>query len=260
MCQILFYTHGFTPPAQWCPVMSSVIKANSTGKTGRVPLSSQIAEMLIRDIHTGALPDGERLPPERSMAQKLGIAVGTLRKALAELEQQGLLYRVQGSGNYIHHPVNVENVYALFRLEKISGPAKPTAQLLSVEKTDRSIDLPLPGKSKHAFRFIRIRRLDNTVAALEEIWLDGRFANEIDASNVGEALYRFYRDHLDLRITRAEDRVGVEQLPDWAPAVFDDQKKSHWGFIERRARDQDGMIAEFSRTWFDPSEVRFVTR
>ncbi|MFK7994659.1 MAG: GntR family transcriptional regulator [Granulosicoccus sp.] len=240
--------------------MPSAAKTPPAQKTGRVPLSGQIAEMLMRDIHSGVLPDGERLPPERNMAQKLGIAVGTLRKALAEIEQQGLLYRVQGSGNYISHPLDVENVYALFRLEKIDGPATPSAQLLSVEKTQRTTDLPFPGKCTHAFRLTRIRKLDDTIAALEEIWLDGRFADEIDASMVGDALYRFYFEHLELRITRAEDRVGVAQLPDWAPAVFDDQKHSHWGFIERIARDQDGLIAEYSRTWFDSREVRFVAR
>ncbi|MFK7861192.1 MAG: GntR family transcriptional regulator [Granulosicoccus sp.] len=240
--------------------MESVGNEPLAQKTGRVPLSGQIAEMLIRDIHTGVLPDGERLPPERNMAQRLGIAVGTLRKALAELEEQGLLSRVQGSGNYVNHPLDIDNVYALFRLEKIDGPASPSAQLLSVEKTERTSDVPLAGKCAHSFRFERIRRLDNTVAALEEIWLDGRFADEIDASDVGEALYRYYRNHLDLRITRAEDRVGVAKLPDWAPSMFDNQKSSSWGYVERKARDQDGLIAEFSRTWFDPLNVRFVAR
>ncbi|MFK8082768.1 MAG: GntR family transcriptional regulator [Granulosicoccus sp.] len=240
--------------------MPSAASEPLTQKTGRVPLSGQIAEMLIRDIHTGTLPDGERLPPERDMAQKLGIAVGTLRKALAQLEKQGLLSRVQGSGNYINHPLDIDNVYALFRLEKIDGPANPTAQLLSAEKKAKPDEFPLPGKCPHAFRFTRIRRLDASVAALEEIWLDGRFAETINVSFVGDALYRFYREHMDLRITRAEDRVGVALLPDWAPNDFDEHRQSHWGFIERIARGQDGLVAEYSRTWFDPQEVRFVAR
>ena len=41
--------------------------------------------MLIRDIAAGRLSEGERLPPEREMAAELGIAVGTLRQALADL-------------------------------------------------------------------------------------------------------------------------------------------------------------------------------
>ncbi len=58
----------------------------------------QIAETLVRDIAAGTLIDGEKLPPERDMAKDLGIAVGTLRKTLSELESRGLLERIQGSG------------------------------------------------------------------------------------------------------------------------------------------------------------------
>ena len=240
--------------------MSTDTKTPFTSKTGRVPLSGQIAEMLVRDIHRGVLPDGERLPPERSMAQKLGIAVGTLRKALAILEEQGLLSRVQGSGNYINHPLNVENIYALFRLETPSGPATPTAELLEMQKTERSDAVPLPGNSTHAFRFRRIRYLDGDASALEEIWLDGRYATDIDMTLVPHSLYCFYLEHLGLRITRAEDHVGVAQLPDWAPSIFTERAISQWGFVERMSRDQDGLVAEYSRTWFDPDKARFVAR
>ena len=68
-----------------------------------LPIYMQTAEMLIREIASGRLIDGERLPPERNMAADLGIAVGTLRKALDDLSAKGLLERVHGSGNYIRH-------------------------------------------------------------------------------------------------------------------------------------------------------------
>lgn len=69
--------------------------------SGSLPVYLQIVELLVRDIAANRLIDGERLAPEREMAAQLGIAVGTLRKALAELQSRGLLERVQGSGNYI---------------------------------------------------------------------------------------------------------------------------------------------------------------
>lgn len=240
--------------------MRSVSKGSKSSEAGPLRLASQIAEMLVRDIHRGVLPDGERLPPERIMARTLGIAVGTLRKALAELEHRGLLVRIQGSGNYIHHPLDVQNVYALFRLEKTEGPASPTADLLGMEKIAKPDDLPLPGPCPHCFRFTRIRKLDDTIAALEEIWLDGRFANSLDSELIGNSLYNFYLEHLGLRIIRVEDRVSVATLPHWAPPVFSERSHTHWGFVERVSRDQDGLTAEFSRTWFDPVEVRFVAR
>ncbi|ASJ72597.1 GntR family transcriptional regulator [Granulosicoccus antarcticus] len=227
---------------------------------GRVPLADQITEMLVREIKTGILPDGERLPPERSMAERLNISVGTLRKALAELENRGLLTRVQGSGNYVNNSLDEANVYALFRLELTTGPAAPSARLLSVERLAKPAQLPPIGDTAHAFRFRRIRILDTTEAALEEIWLDGRYADQIEAHTVPDSLYRFYRDDLKFRITRVEDRVSVAPLPDWAPDSWREHNPVSWGFIERLARDQDGQPAEFSRTWFQPEQVRFVSR
>lgn len=231
-----------------------------TELTGRVPLVNQITEMLVRDIKTGVLPDGERLPPERGMAEGLNISIGTLRKALAELESRGLLTRIQGSGNYVNSTLDEHNVYALFRLELLDGPATPSARLLSLERMDKPADLPDIGSAVQAFRFRRIRHLNQREAALEEIWLDGRHASDIDITEVTESLYRFYRDNLGFRITRVEDRVGVSRLPDWAPEAWQQRYSGDWGFIERLSRDQDGELAEYSRTWFDPEHVRFVSR
>lgn len=62
------------------------------------------------------------------MAESLGVAVGTLRRALAILEERGLLRRVQGSGNYVEAKAEVQSVYEFFRLELINGGGFPTAR------------------------------------------------------------------------------------------------------------------------------------
>ena len=55
-----------------------------------LPKYVQISERLIREIAAGHIADGARLPPERDMAAEFGIAVGTLRKSLADLEENQL--------------------------------------------------------------------------------------------------------------------------------------------------------------------------
>jgi len=234
---------------------------NHTDNAAKLPLVDQISEMLVRDIHSGVLPDGERLPPERTMAQNLGISVGTLRKALGRLESQNLLRRVQGSGNYVQCKPDISNIYALFRLEHIDGPSSPTARLLSCQRVNsKPANLPVHSAAAHAFRFRRLRYLNDTHAAVEEIWLDGRYGEQINQDELGHSLYQFYREHLDCRITRTEDRVSVDTLPSWTPTDFHPQLEDHWGFIERISRDQNGLIAEYSHTWFNPEQIRFVAR
>ena len=107
-----------------------------------LPKYVQISELLIREISAGRLLVGERLPPEREMASDLNTSVGTLRKSLKELELKGLLERVQGSGNYIRHGDIDESVYAMFRLELLSGGGLPRADILNVRNLEKPINLP----------------------------------------------------------------------------------------------------------------------
>ena len=151
-------------------------------------------------------------------------------------------------------------MYALFRLELIRGEGAPTAELLSVDRQMKPEDLPVFGESSHAFRFRRLRRIGGITAALEEIWLDGSYARSISIDDVPDSMYLFYKEHLGFWIARTEDRVSVANTPDWAPTNWTLDKQTTCGYVERQSRDQQGRLAEFSRTWFDPNKVQFVSR
>ncbi len=224
-----------------------------------LPKYIQASETLIRDISAGRLHDGERLAPEREMAARMGIAVGTLRKALSELEERGLVERIQGSGNYVRHRPEASGLYAFFRLERLDGGGLPTADLLEVSRLDKPDDLPPFGRSTEAFRIRRIRRLSAEPAALEEIWLDGIWASEIAPSQLSESLYLFYRRSLNLWIARAEDRIGIAPVPDWGRTygVF---ASDIAGYVERFGETETGEVAEYSRTWFNTDRARYVSR
>lgn len=225
--------------------------------SGSLPRFLQIAELLVRDIAAGRLADGERLPPEREMADRLGVALGTLRKGLAEIEARGLLRRVQGSGNYIRALADPRSIYAMFRLELVEGGGLPTARLLSLDRLPRPAGLPGPGP---AHRIRRLRLLNDRPAAVEEIWLDGRHADAVQPEALSESLYLFYRESLGLAITRAEDRVGLGHVPGWAPADFGPRPGQLVPHILRIAHDADGNRAEMSQTWFDNDVARYVAR
>ena len=229
----------------------------STSKTA-LPKYVQIAEMLIREIAAGRLADGARLPTERAMAAELKIAVGTLRNALEDLESRGLLKRVQGSGNYVRYRPEAAGVYAFFRLERIEGGGLPTAEVLSVKRVNAPVGDWCDAETAHRIR--RLRRLSGEPAALEEIWLSGRWAESLSAEDMSESLYLFYRQSLGLWIASAEDRVGIGEVPDWRVPEFPLNAGAPVGYVERIGRTPEGEIAEFSRTWFDSDKVRYVSR
>lgn len=229
-------------------------------QSSALPKYVQTAELLIREIAAGRLADGARLPPERDMAGDLDISVGTLRKALNDLTDRGLLERVQGSGNYVRHKAEAAGVYAFFRLELVDGGGLPTADILSVDRMKKPEDLPKFGRSDEGHRIRRLRRLSGVPAALEEIWLDAGWAETVTREDLLESLYLFYRTQLGLWIARAEDRIGVDSVPDWGVPEFKLKAGAPAGFIERWGRTNEGDIAEFSRTWFDASVARYIAR
>ncbi|WPY94182.1 GntR family transcriptional regulator [Limimaricola variabilis] len=224
-----------------------------------LPLHQQIAELLIREIASGRLVEGERLPPERDYAARLGTSVRTLRKALAELTEKGLLERVQGSGNYVRRNARAESVYSMFRLELPEGGGLPRAQLLDLARMQKPADLPEFGAASEASRIRRLRRLNDTIIAVEEIWLDGAVGT-IDPGKLGDSLYLYYKTRLGFWITRAEDRVTVGAVPDWAPEAFTLRPGTITGYIERLSWAQGPAPVEFSRTWFDTARAHYVQR
>jgi GntR family transcriptional regulator len=229
-------------------------------QTGALPLHMQISETLIRDIAAGRLVDGERLPPERDMAAAHGIAVGTLRKALQTLQDKGLLERVQGSGNYIRAQTDAPSVYSFLRLELAQGGGLPTARVLSVDRLPKDPALPPFGANPEGHRIRRLRFLSGTVAAVEEIWLDAAYAERLTIADLSDSLYYFYANRLNLRIARAEDRVGMGPVPDWAPTEFPHGPGTPLPQITRVSTSHAGDSVEASFTWYDPQTVRYTVR
>lgn len=216
---------------------------------GALPKYLAIAEMLTRDIRAGRLADGERLPGERDMAQSLDCSVGTLRNALALMEERGMLSRVQGSGNYIRVPKQDQSLYAFFRLEKHGGGGLPSARILGVDWQG----------ADQRWRIRRVRALDGEDIALEEIKVRLPEAAALDQLDLSESLYLTYRTEFNLWITRAEDAVHIDAWPKWSPLAKTDGQAIA-GRVDRQGWDQNGELAETSTTWFEPSRAKYISR
>jgi GntR family transcriptional regulator len=237
-----------------------------------LPLYVQISEALTREMAAGHWKAGDRLPPEAQLAQSLGVAVGTLRKALAELEQRGLLERRQGSGTYVQpdaqsHSATIGNsVYDFFRLELVRGAGLPTAAVIDFQKIKRPSHVPVLGTQGDAtcYRLRRLRSLNAVPVAVEEIYFDAgpqvNAQTNLTLDDLGEALYLFYRQKLGFWITRAEDSLGMGAVPAWAPSLFKPAAASPCAQIERRAWSMTGCLQEYSLTWFDTARCRYVNR
>lgn len=65
------------------------------------PAYLQIADDLRQEVTAGRLQEGERLPARRQLAQRYGVAVETIRRALDELARDGLISTQSTRGTYV---------------------------------------------------------------------------------------------------------------------------------------------------------------
>lgn len=65
------------------------------------PIYIQLVEQLKIKIISGKLPSGERLPSVRDLALMTKVNPNTMQKALAELEETGLIYTERTNGKFV---------------------------------------------------------------------------------------------------------------------------------------------------------------
>ncbi|PVE44270.1 GntR family transcriptional regulator [Limnohabitans planktonicus] len=230
-----------------------------------LPVYLQIAELLARQIKAGYWHSGERLPTEAELAQTLSVAVGTLRKSLALLEEQGVLERIQGSGTYVRQTQGTQQIYELFRLELADGPGLPTAQILDLSLQEHPQRLREGGETwapmgNHCWRVRRLRFLSQVPVALEEIWFSAAACPDLTLQEVGDSMYLFYQQRLSVWIARVEDQISAAPAPVWAVQPLGRLPGECCGYIERVSWTSSNQVAEFSKTWFDPAVCRYSSR
>src|SRR6201996_3078361 len=66
-----------------------------------VPLHRQLFLVLHDEIARGAIAPGDALPTEQSLCDQFGVSRITVRRALADLAEQGYIERRQGVGSFV---------------------------------------------------------------------------------------------------------------------------------------------------------------
>ncbi|NOQ18713.1 MAG: UTRA domain-containing protein [Desulfobacterales bacterium] len=65
------------------------------------PVYFQLQKKLLKEIEDGRWSPGQIIPPERALAESHRLSVGTVKKAILNLVNEGYLYRIQGKGTFV---------------------------------------------------------------------------------------------------------------------------------------------------------------
>ncbi|RMC48818.1 GntR family transcriptional regulator [Lactobacillus sp. ESL0228] len=90
-----------------------------------IPIYLQIKQYLYRQIITGKLQPGSKIPSVRELAVLLTVNVNTVQRALQQMNTEGILFTKRGEGNFVTEDTKL--------LEK-------TKQELIEEELDKFVD------------------------------------------------------------------------------------------------------------------------
>ena len=107
---------------------------DGSSQAGTVPLWQRIEAALREDLAGGRFGPGERLPGEHALAQRFGATRNTVRRALAEMQNAGLLRIVHGQGCFVREEPIIYEIGERTRLTEnlLAQNAQGARRLLSL--------------------------------------------------------------------------------------------------------------------------------
>ena len=106
-----------------------------------LPLYGQVRDRLLRRIVQAEWSAGEALPNEFKLASQYSVSIGTIRRAVAALEQHGIVKRVQGRGTYVAGQGSQALIQKFEPLRLRDGNSfVPNFELVSVKREAPSIE------------------------------------------------------------------------------------------------------------------------
>ena len=176
-----------------------------------------LAAALRQRVVDGEWPPGTALPAETRLATEHGVALGTLRRALEMLAEQGLIERRHGKGTFVRGGLPGAPMLRFFRFGAGEGEV-PRSRILSRQTVAASAEVARRlgiGRGEAVLRLQRLRSLDGQPRLLEDIWLPLPLFEpllELPTADWGDLLYPLFADRCGVAITRATDEISFAPL------------------------------------------------
>lgn len=229
-------------------------------RSGPVPLYYQVASRLERAILDETLPAGARLENEVALAARLGLSRPTVRRAIQDLVDKGLLVRRRGIGTQVVHGKVTRNVdfTSLYEDLERSGQ-KPETVVLSVAivpADDLTAEALGVRSASPVLHLKRLRSADGVPLAILDNVLPEQFADFDRDALDKHGLYQLLRARgVIMRV--AKQRIGARAASSQEADLLDLSRGAPVLTMARTAFDNSGVAVEFGQHCYRPDRYSF---
>lgn len=229
-------------------------------RSGPIPLYYQVASRIEKAIMDGSIAVGTRIDNEIALGERLGISRPTIRRALQELVDKGLVVRRRGIGTQVVHGGVTRSVELTSLFEDLASSNRhPTTRLLLLESTEATASVAERlgvAEGAPVLHMRRLRLADDVPLALLENYLPEDFS-DLSASDLVEfGLYQLLQGR-GVTIRVARQRIGARSASADEARSLGLEKHSALLTMDRVAHDNAGRVIEFGHHSYRPDLYSF---
>jgi len=234
---------------------------SSEGATLR-PLYAQVRDLLLDRVRNGEWAPGESLPNEHVLSVDFRVSIGTIRRAVADLQTNGVLVRRQGRGTYVAGRGTTALQERFLALRAADGTRLAADfDLVSVSRrvtADRERIALSGGGEQGIVEVVQHVIAGERIVGIEASALPAALLPRLETQlRFGQHLYPVLADY-GLLVTRVEDTVGVETAGPETAALLGCAAGMSLLMVVRRAIALDERPVELRTGYYLPSLVRYA--
>lgn len=230
-------------------------------------LHEQVSSDILKQVQSGALQVGDRLPPEADYAATLGISRSTLRLAFAELERVGVLQRKKRAGTQIisDQPKPQFNM-STTGLHELLSLGRDTELVITGTRTVRTqLISHLAGYHSETDHWLEIsgtRTLPGQTAPfnITKVYVPARYAAIEHVLGAKEtSVFKIIEQNFSVSVGRVSQAAKAIACPAEAAAVIDLLPGAPALQIVAELTTRDADLMEISVATFDPERFQLKT-
>lgn len=212
---------------QWKIKIIYSIHMNHSNSPFSGPLYKQVKSKLLESIRSGEWRPGQAILSERMLAERYAVSIGTLRKAVDELENENILVRHQGRGTFVASHNKDRLLFYFFHIIRHDAKDKyyPEVELIRFEEDTATpevaekLHIPL---HTPIFRYFNRLSLEGRPVVIDQITVaQDRFPglSEKLLAERESTIYRLYQENFGVTVISTEERIR---------SVLSDDQHTEW--------------------------------
>lgn len=188
-------------------------------KNSPIPVYYQLKEAIKKKIADGIWKVGQCIDSERELSETYGVSRMTIRQALGELVQEGILIREKGKGTFVCEPkVKQKDMMSFSEIIKRTGRNLRT-EVLEFKKIQTPEDFSDIFSFEEVYKINRNRIVDDECIANEVVFIPVDYCGYVDEEKLKGSLYKMLEE-FGYSVDHSESSIRSVIMDDYYKKIF----------------------------------------